>query len=178
MSYTYRLIFWIRATVWFLKLFLTVDQKAKFLFPARSRVLPIPAESARIRDHLYIHMWATFWAGNYAVGELNAAAVRGVATEELFSSTAGRAYWAVVRERILSTTEGKYRRFARIVDEEYQRVIASNVPVADPVRITNYANDSTTQRRARLRRFTLVSATLITGALAGRKLSQRPRRGR
>ena len=22
--------------------------------------LPIPAESARIRDHLYIHMWATF----------------------------------------------------------------------------------------------------------------------
>jgi hypothetical protein len=32
--------------------------------------LPIPAESARIRDHLYIHMWANFWAGNYVVGEL------------------------------------------------------------------------------------------------------------
>lgn len=88
-------------------------------------------------------MWATFWAGNYAVGELNAAAVRGVARLELFSSKAGRAYWAAVRERALSTNDGKYLRFARIVDDEYQKVIASNVPVADPVRITNYANDST-----------------------------------
>ena len=140
--------------------------------------LPIPAESARIRDHLYIHMWATFWAGNYVVGELNAAAVRGVARAELFSSKAGRTYWAAVRERVLSTNEGKYLRFARIVDEEYQKVIASNVPVADPVRITNYANDSTTHRKSGLRHFALVSAALITGALAGRKLSQRPRRGR
>ena len=140
--------------------------------------LPIPAESAIIRDHLYIHMWANFWAGNYVVGELNAAAVRWVARAELFSSKAGRTYWAAVRERILNTSEGKYLRFARIVDEEYQKVIASNVPVADPVRITNYANDSTTHRKSELRHFALVSAALITGALAGRKLSQRPRRGR
>ncbi len=139
--------------------------------------LPIPAESARIRDHLYIHMWATVWAGNYVVGELNAAAVRGVARLELFSSKAGRAYWTAVRERALSTNEGKYLRFARIVDEEYQKVIASNVPVADPVRITNYANDSTTHRKSGLRNFALVGAALITGVLAERKLSQRPRRG-
>ena len=140
--------------------------------------LPIPAESARIRDHLYIHMWATFWAGNYVIGELNAAAVRGVARGELFSSKAGREYWAAVRERALSTNEGKYLRFVRIVDEEYQKVIASNVPEADPVRITNYSNDSTTNRKSGLRRSALVSAALITGALAGRKLSQRPHRGR
>jgi hypothetical protein len=139
--------------------------------------LPIPAESARIRDHLYIHMWATFWAGNYVIGELNAAAVRGVARVELFSSEAGRAYWAAVRERALSTNEGKYLRFARIVDEEYQKVIASNVPEAGPVRITNHSNDSTTHRKSGLRRSALISAALITGALAGRKLSQRPHRG-
>ena len=139
--------------------------------------LPIPAESARIRDHLYIHMWATFWAGNYVVGELNAAAVRGVARLELFSSKAGRAYWAAVRERALSTNEGKYLRFARIVDEEYQKVIASDVPVADPVRITNYANDPATHRKSGLRYCALVGAALIIGALAERKLSQRPRRG-
>jgi hypothetical protein len=145
--------------------------------------LPIPAESARIRDHLYIHMWATFWAGNYVVGELNAAAVRGVARLELFSSKAGRAYWAAVRERALSVNEGKYLRFARIVDEEYQRVIASKIPMADPVRITSYADDSITHRKSGLRRpalvgSALVSAALITGAVAGRKLSQRPYRGR
>ena len=140
--------------------------------------LSIPAESVRIRDHLYIHMWATFWAGNYVVGELNAVAVREVAKAELFSSKAGRTYWATVRERVLSTNQGKYRRFARIVDEEYQKVISSNVPVADPIRITNYANDSTTHRKAGLRRFALVGATLITGAQAGRKLSRRLRRER
>lgn len=140
--------------------------------------LPIPAESARIRDHLYIHMWTNFWAGNYVIGELNAAAVRWVARAELFSSKAGRTYWAAVRERILGTNEGKYLHFARIVDEEYQKVIASNAPVADPVRITNYANDSATQRKSGLQHLALVGAVLITGALAGRKLSQRPRRGR
>ena len=140
--------------------------------------LPIPAESARIRDHLYIHMWATFWAGNYVIGELNAAAVRWVARVELFSSKAGRTYWAAVRERILNTNEGKYLRFARIVDEEYQKVIAGNVPVADPVRIANYANDSATRRKSELQHLALVGAVLITGALAGRNLSRRPRRGR
>lgn len=30
--------------------------------------LPIPAESERIREHLYIHMWVSFWAGSYVVG--------------------------------------------------------------------------------------------------------------
>jgi Family of unknown function (DUF6082) len=140
--------------------------------------LPIPAESTRIRDHLYIHMWTNFWAGNYVVGELNTAGVRGVASEELFSSKAGRTYWAAVRERILSTSEGKYLRFARIVDEEYQKVIASNVSVANPVRITNCIKDSTTHRKSRVQHFALVSVALITGALAGQKLSQRLRKGR
>lgn len=140
--------------------------------------LPIPAESARIRDHLYIHMWASFWAGNYVIGELNAAAVRWVASAELFSSKAGRTYWAAVRERILNTNEGKYLRFARIVDEEYQKVIASNVPVADPVRITTYASDSAIRRKTGLQHLALVGAVLITGAVAGRKLSRRPRGGR
>jgi hypothetical protein len=140
--------------------------------------LPIPAESARIRDHLYIHMWATFWAGNYVVGELNAAAVRGVARMELFSSRAGRAYWAAVRKRALSTNEGKYLRFARIVDEEYQKVIANNDRVADPVRITGDAAYSTTHGKPGLRRPALMSAALITGSVAGWTLSRRAHRRR
>jgi hypothetical protein len=135
--------------------------------------LPIPAESARIRDHLYIHMWATFWAGNYAVGELNAAAVRGVASVELFSSLTGRTYWANVRERILSTSEGKYLRFARIVDDEYQKVIASNAPVASPVKVTNSANDYTSPRESEVHRNVLMGAALIASSLAGQKLWRR-----
>jgi hypothetical protein len=66
-------------------------------------------------------MWVSFWAGNYAVGELTTAAVRGVVKAELFNSAAGREYWAVMRKNVLGTNVGKYRRFARIVDEEYQK---------------------------------------------------------
>lgn len=140
--------------------------------------LPIPAESARIRDHLYIHMWATFWAGNYVIGELNASGVRGVASVELFSSNAGRAYWAAVRERALNVNEGRYLRFARIVDEEYQKVIADGVPVAEPVRVADCEINSTTYRKSGHRRSALVGATLIIGVLAGRKLNQGAHKGR
>jgi hypothetical protein len=62
--------------------------------------LPIPAESAKIRAHLYIHMWTTFWAGNYVVGELTGPAARKLVRSELFNSTAGRKYWATIRENV------------------------------------------------------------------------------
>ncbi len=135
--------------------------------------LPIPAESARIRDHLYIHMWATFWAGNYVVGELNAAAVRGVARAELFSSEAGRTYWSAVRERVLSTNEGRYLRFARLVDEEYQKVMASSSPAAEPVLVTSRPVGLSDRRASRSRGFMLLAAALIGGALAGRQIVRR-----
>lgn len=108
--------------------------------------LPIPAESTRLREHLYIHMWTSFWAGNYAVGEVTAAAVRKMVRGELFNSTAGRAYWAAVRENVLATNEGKYRGFARIVDKEYQKVIADNIPAAEPVKITDRRAAETPRR--------------------------------
>src|ERR1700761_5548771 len=101
--------------------------------------LPIPAESARIREHLYIHMWATFWAGSYVVGELSTPAARKMARAELLSSKAGREYWAAIRENVLSTNEGKYRRFSQIVDREYHKVIAEDVPTNKPVKRTHDA---------------------------------------
>src|SRR5258708_23069269 len=134
--------------------------------------LPIPAESAKIREHLYIHMWAAFWAGNYVVGELTAPAVRKLVRGELFNSRAGRAYWAAIRENVLSTNEGKYRRFALIVDEEYQKVVASHVPVADPVRVTDRIDDSTLRRKKERQQIALIGVALVTSVLAWRKISQ------
>ena len=140
--------------------------------------LPIPAESAKIREHLYIHMWTTFWAGNYVVGELTAPAVRKLVRGELFNSRAGRTYWAAIRENVLSTNEGKYRHFALIVDEEYQKVVVSNVPAADPVKVTDHIDNSVPPRRKELQQFALVGAVLVTGALAWRRFSQQARRVR
>jgi hypothetical protein len=140
--------------------------------------LPIPAESARIREHLYIHMWAAFWAGNYVVGEITAPAVRKLVRGELFNSRAGRAYWAAIRKNVLSTNEGKYRQFALIVDEEYQKVVANNVPVAGPVRVTDRIDNSALRRKKELQQFALVGAALVTRVLAWRKFRQQDRRAR
>lgn len=91
--------------------------------------LPIPAESDAIREYLYLHMWTAFWAGNYVVGEMTAPAVQKVVRSELFNSAVGRRYWSSIRDNVVSTNEGKYQRFAQIVDDEYRKVLASNAPV-------------------------------------------------
>src|SRR6266702_4067035 len=140
--------------------------------------LPIPAESARIREHLYIHMWTSFLAGNYVVGEITAPTVRKMARGELFNSRAGRTYWAAIRDNVLSTNEGRYWYFARIVDEEYQKVVASKVPVADPVKVTGRIDNSALHRKKELQQFALVGTALIAGVLAWRKISQQARRAR
>jgi hypothetical protein len=132
--------------------------------------LPIPAESAEIRAYLYIHMWTTFWAGNYVVGELTGQAARKLVKNELFNSIAGRKYWTTIRENVLSTNEGKYRHFALIVDEEYWKVVASDAPVAQPVRATGYRDDPEPGRKREYLRLALLGATLIIGILTGRKL--------
>lgn len=140
--------------------------------------LPIPAESAKIREHLYIHMWTAFWAGNYVVGEMTAPTVRKVVRGELFNSKAGRTYWAAIRDNVLSTNEGKYRHFALIVDDEYHKVLASNAPVADPVRATTHTANSAIRRKRDLQRSALVGAALVTSVLAWRRFSQQARRAR
>lgn len=138
--------------------------------------LPIPAESAKIRAHLYVHMWTTFWAGNYVVGEMTGPAVRKLVRSELFNSSAGRKYWATIRDNVLSTNEGKYRHFALIVDEEYWKVLASNAPVAEPIRVTDYTDSPAPCQKKESPRLVLLGAALITGVLAGRKFSQWTRR--
>src|ERR1700742_4046123 len=129
--------------------------------------LPIPPESGKIRDYLYVHMWSSFLAGNFAVGELSAEAVRKMARAELLSSAAGRTYWAAVRGNVLSTTEGKYQRFARIVDEEYRRLLADEVPVNAPVIVTHHDTGRGSGRERSLKGTGLAGAVLITGMLIG-----------
>jgi hypothetical protein len=134
--------------------------------------LPIAPESARIREYLYVHMWTSFWAGNFVVGEISTAAARKMARAELLSSTAGRAYWSAVRENVLSTNEGKYQRFARIVDEEYWEIIRNGIPVNDPVKVTHQVSGHDNGRKNMLRQVMLAGAMLVTGVVAGRKVNK------
>lgn len=140
--------------------------------------LPIPADSTSIREHLYIHMWAAFWAGNYVVGEMTDPTVRKMARSELLNSNAGRRYWTNVRDNVLSANERKYRRFALIVDDEYQKIIRGNIPVADPIKITNRTDKSIPPAKEKSKQVALLCTAAIAGAVAGRKFSQWSRRAR
>lgn len=81
-----------------------------------------------------------------------------------------------MRDNVLSTNEGKYRQFALIVDDEYKDVIAKNIPVASPVKITDRTDKSITPSKEMVKKATLVGFAAIAGALAARKFSQRASR--
>ena len=138
--------------------------------------LPIPADSTIIREYLYIHMWVSFWAGQYVIGEMSPQAVKSTTRNELFNSQAGRRYWTAVGQRLLDTSAGRYRRFTQLVDEEYRKLANDNSPVAPPVRISNGTDQATPIRTIRLRGPGLVCAGLITGILAARKLNRTARK--
>lgn len=130
--------------------------------------LPIPRESQRIRQHLYIQMWVSFLVGNYVIGESSESLVRYVAAHELFRSEAGRSYWEAIGRVELGLNRGRRRRFYSILDEEYTKVLAEGVPVSPPVessRPSASARTMKTQRRRRLCQMGITAAT-VAGLLA------------
>lgn len=139
--------------------------------------LPIPAESEKIRKYLYINMWISFWVGSYNLGELTDIQVRNAARNELFRSSAGREYWVAIRKNVMSADEGKYHRFARIINAEYEKAIASGVPVNDPVRVTGHANNAVPLAGKEFWYSLPISAALIVGVLAGWRLNGHSNKG-
>ena len=138
--------------------------------------LPIPADSASIREYLYLHMWVSFWAGQYVMGEMPIESVKAVARNELFSSRAGRTYWTAVGQRMLDTSTGRYHRFTRLLDEEYRKLAVDKIPVAPPIKISHGTDGPTSTRTKSLRYPGLVCAALVTGILAGRRLNRSARK--
>lgn len=130
----------------------------------------IPAESEKIRQHLYIHMWVTFWAGNYALGELSDSAVRTTAINELFRSEAGREYWTSFKQNALNS-RGKYRRFSQIIDAAYNEAISNNIPINTPVKVTDRVDDDVSPKR-KSKYLLAVGTAAIVGILAGRKFDR------
>jgi hypothetical protein len=138
--------------------------------------LAIPAVSSSIREYLYIHMWVSFWVGQYAIGEMSTQAVKTTARNELFSSQAGRSYWAAVGQRMLNTSTGRYYHFTRLLDEEYHKLANDNVPIASPVKISHDPVEAASSHTMNLRYPALVCAALITGILAGWRLNRADRK--
>jgi hypothetical protein len=83
-----------------------------------------------LRRNHFIHMWVSFWEGQYVLGELSEKAVRSTASSELFVSAYGRKYWSLSRIAKLENNTGRRLQFIKIVDEEYGKATESGLPVA------------------------------------------------
>ena len=77
----------------------------------------------------------------------------------------------------MSADEGKYHRFARIINAEYQKAITSDAPVNDPVKVTNYANNSVPSTERKFWYYLPIGAALTVGLLAGRRLNGQSNKG-
>jgi len=133
--------------------------------------LDIPPENAPIREHLYVQMWVSFWAGNYTIGELPESAVRGLAEHELFRSRAGRNYWATVGQLQIANSKGRRNHFFRLLDDEYEKAISSRAPVAGPVKMSDASarpQALSVIRTTPVQQLCMVASATIIGTLAGR----------
>jgi hypothetical protein len=130
--------------------------------------LAIPAESEKIREYLYIHMWVTYNASNYVLGEISDSEVKRFAINELFKSKAGREYWSYIRPNVTIYKEKGYYRFTHIIDAAYSEVISSNAPTNAPVRSTNHSVGRKSHKNTH-RHLLAIGAALAVGIITGRK---------
>lgn len=131
--------------------------------------LSIPSDLQSVRQFLFIHMWVSFLAGNYVIGESSEMSARYFARDELFRSTAGRRYWEAVRNGQLGESKGRRNRFFRIVDDEYQKALSENIPLADPIATNDHKAEFHTSlrtRQERARQLGLIAIAVALGALA------------
>jgi hypothetical protein len=139
-----------------------------------------PFDFDSLRRRQFIHLWVSHWESQYKLGEMTDDNVRYTASAELFNSSEGRRYWSGVRDLKLKKYRGRLARFAKIVNEEYNRAIATGPPpVAVPLKKSSSMMPSDESRRMLdMRSVILVCAAagsaVIAGHLLGQRLFRRP----
>jgi hypothetical protein len=77
---------------------------------------------------VYINMIINYISVLYQTGKSDTDELR-AHVRAIFDGAIGRAYWELARHNWLTYSQGREKRLARIIDEEYQRAIASGPPV-------------------------------------------------
>lgn len=125
-----------------------------------------------------MNMWVSFWESRYQLHEMSDEEVRHSATGELFNGTAGREYWSVSRSARLQLSKGRSLRFIRILDEEYNKALASGPPGAivlvKDVRTTHQIVPQNTRLAEAGVFISVAVAGILIGRLMGRRLSTSP----
>jgi hypothetical protein len=127
--------------------------------------LDIPSDSSSIRQFLYIQIWVSFLGGNYTIGELPESAVRHLAAHEIFRSEAGRNYWAAVGQVQTEDSRGRRRKFFCILDDEYNKVMLSGIPIAKPIEVRDSPTEALTSTVVRLKRIQQLRTLIVTAAI-------------
>jgi hypothetical protein len=130
-----------------------------------------PANYRRLRQHIFVHMWLSFWESQFLLKEMSSESVRSAA-KELFNGEPAREYWESAGDGRLASNEGRRLQFLHIIDEEYRNAIKSS-PLATPGRaIKEQRGKSKTKAEdnyldAPLRHFVPCVAAAAAGLLVG-----------
>lgn len=133
-----------------------------------------------LRQNHLAHMWVSYWESQYDLREMPDPVLRILAANELFVSSAGRRYWSLSRDDKLKYYKGRRRRCATIMDEEYNRAVASGPPVKTTLR-SRPDNVSTAPRQqmspaeSKILICAIAGAAIIAGHLLGRGFSRSSR---
>lgn len=90
--------------------------------------MQIATDYDSLRQYNFIHMWVSYWQSRYFLGEMPETELRAIATLELFNSRAGRDYWSASRVTRMKVENGRNRKFAEILDDEYNKAITKGEP--------------------------------------------------
>lgn len=100
----------------------------------------IPLDYKSLRQHVFVHMWLSFWEDQFLLNEMSASAAR-LAARELFHGAPAREYWRQARDSRLSSSQGRRLRFLRLMDEEYENALSAP-PAVPPTNADNATDNS------------------------------------
>jgi hypothetical protein len=96
--------------------------------------MPIPAERDKLREHLFILLWVSFWERQYRIGEMTDDEVRLTSEHELFNGRPGREFWEHAGNlRLTYARDRRARRFNKILDVSYHNAIRNRPLAATPI---------------------------------------------
>jgi hypothetical protein len=131
----------------------------------------IPADYRGLRQHVFVHMWLSFWQSQFVLKEMSGESVRGAA-KELFYGKAGREYWNNVRQSRLEVNKGRDLQYLQIVDEEYWKALKNGPPVTPEGGSAQQIGKLGIMKRDRRRIAASCAAVAAVGALAGHLINK------
>jgi hypothetical protein len=129
------------------------------------------------RQNIFVNLIMVYQQMGYEIGVISEGSIRGEVLAQVFRGEAGRRHWAGARYYWGQGWSGgrRGRRFFRIVDDEYRKVIATGSSTSSPAPPANEHYTATTPDRRDWRTPIGTLLCLITGILLSKAIRARQR---